>query len=401
MMPLSEKPYVFPDLALESFHGLPGLLSNSLPDKFGTTVTNAWLMQNGYAPDAVNAVERLRWLGNRGMGALEFFPSTKEPRPEPRWVDRILQVETLVRFSNAILAWRPPPVSQKPGDPSMEADILDADAMADMLRVCTSAGGARAKAIIAWNPKTHEIRSGPAPVEQGFEDWLIKFDGITQNRDKETADAKGYGVVEFAYYRMAIECGIFMSECRLLEEGGRRHFMTRRFDRLAGGEKLHLQSLAALAHLDFNRAGVYRYEDVFDILDRLEAPRSDAVQLFRRIVFNIIARNQDDHVKNMAFLMDRSGNWSLSPAYDLTFAYHPGGNWTDRHQMTLSGKRDRFTLEDLVVCGKRAGLNRETSKKIVAEIRQVVAGWPGYAEDLCVFPHQRDRIQKGLRLDIC
>ncbi|MDL2275600.1 type II toxin-antitoxin system HipA family toxin [Desulfosarcina sp. OttesenSCG-928-G10] len=381
MMPLSGRCYCFPELFAESFYGLPGLLSDSLPDKFGTTVVNAWLSGKGRSPDTFNAIERLCHLGNRGMGALEFLPATG-----PCVEDRLLDVAVLVRLSNAVLA---------PG-----ARLADADAMADMLRVCTSAGGSRAKAVVAWNPRTHGIGTGRPPGNPEYEDWLIKFDGISNNRDKEAADPQGYGAMEFAYYRMATDCGIRMSECRLLEEGGRQHFITRRFERLDDGDKLHMQSLAALAHLDFNQAGAYSYEQVFDVLEQLDAPASDARQLFRRVVFNIIARNQDDHVKNMAFLMDRQGRWSLSPAFDLTCAYHPGGRWTDRHQMTLSGKRDHFTLDDLMACGKRAGLKAAEARQIVADIREVVSRWREYAEAVSVFPQERDRIQSVLRLDM-
>ena len=247
--------------------------------------------------------------------------------------------------------------------------------MADILRVGTSAGGARAKAIIAWNPQTNEVRSGQGEAEEGFEHWLLKFDGVSNNRDKELADPQGYGVIEYAYSKMVVDCGITMSDCRLFEESGRRHFMTRRFDRLAGGDKLHVQSLAAVAHLDFNQAGAHSYEQAFDAMRRLGLPANSTAELFRRMVFNIVARNQDDHVKNIAFMMDRSGKWSLTPAFDMTYSYQPSGQWTSSHQMTINGKRDNFTLDDFHACGKSALLKRGQAKTILKEVRGVVSHW--------------------------
>jgi serine/threonine-protein kinase HipA len=276
--------------------------------------------------------------------------------------------------------------------------LTDAEAMADILRVGTSAGGARAKAVIAWNPQTNEVRSGQTGVGKGFEHWLIKFDGVSNNRDKELADPQGYGVIEYAYSKMAADCGITMSECRLFEEGGRRHFMTRRFDRLADGGKLHMQSLAAMAHLDFNQAGAHSYEQAFDVMRRLDLPNGASVELFRRMVFNVIARNQDDHTKNIAFLMDRDGNWFLAPAFDMTYNYQPNGQWTSSHQMTLNGKRDNFMLDDFIECGKSALLKRGQAKTIYNDVREIVSRWRNYADDAGVKAIQRDKIQNALRL---
>ena len=387
MMPLSDRVYSFPALAIESFHGLPGLLSDSLPDRFGNALIDAWLASQGRDSNSFNAIERLCYTGSRGMGALEFVPA-KGPKPTSH---HLLKVDRLVKLASDILTHRD----------SLQTNFTnktDADAMTDILHVGTSAGGARAKAVIAWNPDTNEVRSGQTGADEGFEHWLLKFDGVSNNRDKELADPEGYGVIEYAYSKMAIDCGIVMSQCRLFEEGNRRHFMTQRFDRLAGGARLHMQSLAALAHLDLNQAGVHSYEQAFDAMRRLGLPASATAQLYRRMVFNVIARNQDDHVKNIAFLMDRSGNWSLSPAFDVTYSYQPSGKWTSSHQMTINGKRGNFTLDDFLQCGKSALLKQGQAKKIIAEVQEVVSQWQDYAEDVGVNTDQRDKIQKTLRI---
>ncbi len=388
MMPLSNKTYSFPTLAKESFHGLPGLLSDSLPDKFGNALIDAWLARQGRDLNSFNPIERLCYTGSRGMGALEFIPSTA-PKPAN---DKPLQIDRLVNLASDILTHRD----------SLQASFNDeenTEAMSDILRVGTSAGGARAKAVIAWNPQTNEIRSGQTNANDGFEHWLIKFDGVSNNRDKELADPQGYGLIEYAYSKMAIDCGITMSKCRLFEEGERRHFMTRRFDRLTDDGKLHMQSLAAMAHLDFNQAGAHSYEQAFDTMRRLDLPATATTEMYRRMVFNIIARNQDDHVKNIAFLMDRTGKWSLAPAFDMTYSYQPTGQWTSSHQMTLNGKRDNFTLDDFITCGKSALLKQGQAKTILNEIKQTISNWPNYADQAGVNPNQRDQIQKTLRLN--
>jgi serine/threonine-protein kinase HipA len=264
--------------------------------------------------------------------------------------------------------------------------------------VGTSAGGARAKAVIAWNRDTNAVRSGQVKAPAGFDYWLLKFDGVSANKDKELEDPKGYTVIEYAYSFMAADAGIEMSECRLLEEGGRRHFMTRRFDRLGDGGKLHMQSLAALAHFDFNSAGAYSYEQAFDVIKRLQLPMGAREQQFRRMLFNVVARNQEDHVKNIAFLMDKGGVWSLAPAFDVTYAYNPTGLWTSRHQMTINGKTDDFTREDFKAVAEVAGLKRGRSEVILTEVMGAVAEWPRYAKAAGVLGFQRDRITRTLRL---
>ena len=253
-------------------------------------------------------------------------------------------------------------------------------ALQDILRVGTSAGGARAKAVIAWNPETNEVRSGQVKAGDGFSHWLLKFDGVAGNRDRELEDPKGYGLIEYAYHRMARAAGIRMTECRILHESGRHHFMTRRFDRTDTGGKIHMQSLGALAHYDFNQPGAYSYEQALRVIDRLGLGKDAAEEQFRRMAFNIVARNQDDHVKNIAFLMDRSGRWRLSPAFDVTYSYNPEGRWTGAHQMTLNGKRDGFEAGDFVACARNASLKRGRAAAILRKVQGAVSRWPEFAE---------------------
>jgi serine/threonine-protein kinase HipA len=386
-MPLARRVYSFPELSRQTFHGLPGLLADALPDRFGNALINAWLATQGRQPDAFNAVERLCYTGARGMGALEFAPVIGPQARQPTQV----QVDRLVALASDVL-------SQRNHLAVSFADADRAQVLTEILQVGTSAGGARAKAVIAWNPQTNEVRSGQVAAGEGFEYWLLKFDGVTGNRDKELEDPQGYGVIEYAYANMARDCGIEISACRLFEENGRRHFMTRRFDRLADGSKLHMQSLCALAHYDFNLAGAYGYEQALLIMRRLGLPMQAVEQLFRRMVFNIVARNQDDHVKNIAFLMDKGGNWSLAPAFDVTYSYNPSGAWTASHQMTLNGKRDAFTLEDFRACAKVASMKRGRAEAILQEVQAVVAHWRNYADEARVDPVHRDRIQRVLRV---
>ncbi len=368
MMPLAAAVYAFPELPRSSFHGLPGLLADSLPDRFGHTLIDAWLATQGRAPESFDAVERLCYIGARGMGALEYEPVIG---PRPRAATKI-DIDALVKLASEVL-------TQRTSIAASFATKKRERALTDILRVGTSAGGARAKAVIAWNPASDEVRSGQIAAGDGFEYWLLKFDGVAGNRDKELEDPRGYGVIEYAYHLMAKAAGITMSDCRLLEENGRRHFMTRRFDRLAGGEKLHMQSLAALAHLDFNQAGAYGYEQAFLTMRRLELSAAAAEEQFRRMTFNVVARNQDDHVKNIAFLMDKRGEWALAPAFDVTYSYNPTGTWTATHQMTVNGKRENFVAADLEACGKAALLKRGRAAAILDEVTAAVRRWPEFA----------------------
>ena len=388
-MPLREEPYTFPALDPEAFHGLPGLLADSLPDRYGRALIDAWLAAQGRTPESFNSVERLSYIGRRGMGALEFHPSHG---PEPiRGHD--LQVAALVELASEVLSQREELVASL-------AEGHRQAAMRDILSVGTSAGGARAKAVIAWNPRTEVVRSGQLDLGPGFEHWILKLDGVQNNRDRDRlADSQGYGAVEYAYSLMARDAGIEMSECRLLAEDGRRHFMTRRFDRGRDGSRRHMQSLGAIAHFDFNRPGAYSYEQAFLVMRQLGLPQASVEQLFRRMAFNIVARNQDDHVKNMAFLMDRTGRWRLAPAFDLTYAYRPESRWTGQHQMTMNGKRGEFTLADFSACGRTASLPQGRALRIVREVSGVVAGWSDYAASAEVDPDHVRRIAPALMLD--
>ena len=386
-MPLSRQIYTFPELPHETFHGLPGLLADSLPDRFGNALIDAWLATQGRQPNSFNAVERLCYTGERGMGALEFSPAIG---PQARTANRI-QIDRLVTLASDVLTHR--------NDLRVSfADDGKEQALNDILRVGTSAGGARAKAVISWNPSTNEMRSGQVPASEGFEYWLLKFDGVAGNQDKELEDPQGYGLIEYANSKMAGDCGITMSECRLFEENGRRHFMTRRFDRPAGGGKLHMQSLGALAHYDFNSAGAHAYEQALLVIRQLELPMRAIEEQFRRMVFNVVARNQDDHVKNIAFLMDQTGRWSLAPAFDMTYSYNPTGAWTASHQMTLNGKQDNFVLADFKACAKAASMKRGRAETIIEEVQETVSRWRSYAEEAGIHADVRDKIQRVLRL---
>ena len=368
MLPLGERVLSFPELAPGTFHGLPGMLADSLPDKFGNALIDAWLAKQGRTPASFNAIERLCYTGTRGMGALEFAPASG-PRPT---ASRTVEIDALVRLASAVLSRRH----------DLQGSLADDEAdhvLRDILRVGTAAGGARAKAVIAWNPATQEVRSGQITAGSGFEHWLLKFDGVTANRDRELYDPQGFGAIEYAYFLMARAAGIRMSECRLLEENGRRHFMTRRFDRTAEGGKLHLQSLGALAHLDFNQAGAHGYEQALQVIRRLGLPMEASEEQFRRMLFNLVARNQDDHVKNIAFLMDKGGRWSLSPAFDIAYSYNPDGEWTARHQMSVNGKRDGFTREDLRACAKNTPMRRGRAEALLEEVCAAVRRWPEFA----------------------
>jgi serine/threonine-protein kinase HipA len=389
MVPLAADIYSFPSLAPESFHGLPGLLADSLPDKFGNVLIDAWLATQGRRPEDFDAVERLLYTGNRGMGALEFKPA-KGPRARNA---RKIDIDALVALASEVLAHR--------NDLQVSfADGHKREALKEILRVGTSAGGARAKAIIAWNPKTNEVRSGQVPTGPDFSYWILKFDGVSGNRDKELDDPRGYGAIEYAYYKMAKAAGITMAECRLLEESDRRHFMTRRFDRPEGGGKLHMQSLGALAHYDFNAAGAHSYEQAIQVTRRLGLSMEAIEEQFRRMAFNIVARNQDDHVKNIAFLMDKAGTWSLSPAFDMTYSYNPGGPWTAQHQMSMNGKRDHFTLEDFTAVAKVAGMKRGRAKAILHEVQDAISTWNRLASETGIQKSLRDRIASSHRLNM-
>lgn len=349
-----------------TFKGLPGLLADVLPDKYGNTIINAWLQNNNRPSDSLNPVEMLCFIGNRGMGALEFEPNN--PMADEKSID--LEISSLVDIAEQIL--------QQRNDFSSALKIEDEKSLHDILKIGTSAGGARAKAIIAFNAKTGNVKSGQTNIPDGYEHWLIKFDGVT---DSQFGVSLGYGRVEMAYYLMAKAAGINMSECRLFEEKGRAHFMTKRFDRI-GNEKLHLQSFCALQHFDFNEVNLYSYEQLFETMRLLSLPYSAAEALFRRMVFNVMARNCDDHTKNFAFLMDKNGLWQLSPAFDICHAYRPNSQWVSQHALSIGGKRKGFLAQDFITLANK--MNIKKPKEIIEQVRNAVSNWRNFANEVAV-----------------
>ncbi|MCK9488502.1 MAG: type II toxin-antitoxin system HipA family toxin [Xanthomonadales bacterium] len=389
MMPLRPEPYEFPGLPAEAFRGLPGMLADALPDRFGHALIDAWLAAQGRPPGSFNPVERLCYIGTRGMGALEFQPALGPSAPAAR----ALAIDALARLANEVLTDRQRLAGRLQGGD-------DREAMQDILRVGTSAGGARAKAVLAWNPDTGQFRSGQVKAGDGFGWWLLKFDGIDNNRDRELADPQGFGLIEYGFHLLALAAGIDMSPCRIHREGGRAHFMTRRFDRDAHGGKLHLQSLAAMRHFDLNAAGAYSYEQAVETIRMLGLPGIDIEQQFLRAVLNVLIRNQDDHVKNIAFLMNRAGQWRLSPAFDVAYAWNPDGAWTSRHQMSLNGKRDGFVLEDLVQFGGFCGFKPRRARELIESVHAQVRRWPEFADQAGVPERTAAAIERNLRGDI-
>lgn len=385
-MPVREAPYTFPGLGREAFKGLPGLLADALPDRFGNALIDVWLAETGRTDEDFSPVDRLCYIGRRGVGALEFEPGLR--RRDRR---RKLEIGQLADLANRALEERGRLAGGLGGRD-------DAVALEDILSVGTSAGGARAKAVLAWNRETGEFRSGQVEAGDGFEDWLLKFDGVAGSQDRELSYPQGYGRIEYAYYLMARAAGIEMSECRLHHEGGRSHFMTRRFDRDPRGRKIHMQTFGALRHFDYNVAGVYAYEQVMQTIRALGLGMSVVEEQYRRTVFNIVARNQDDHVKNIAFLMDRSGGWRLSPAYDVAYAYNPQGPWTREHQMSVGGKREGFERADLERFAESSGLRKTIAVGVVDQVVSTVAMWPRFAAEAGVEEQSLRRIGETHRV---
>lgn len=390
VMPLGPDPYSFPALPRNTFKGLPGMVADALPDKYGDRLINVWLAEQGRTPESFNPVERLCYVGTRGMGALEFRPALMGSNRRARRVE----VGNLVRLANLVL-------NEKASLEGVLAGKNDLAAIDDILRVGTSAGGARAKAILAWNQATGEFRHGQIDAGDGFEHWLMKFDGIDNNRDKEEPDPQGFGLIEYGYYLMATAAGIEMMPCRLHHEGGRSHFMTRRFDRPVdengNTHKLHMQSLCALQHFDFNDPRGYSYEQAILTIRELGLGATALEQQFLRAVFNVIGRNQDDHVKNIAFLMDRTGDWKLSPAFDVNYSYNPSGDWTGQHQMSLNGKRDGFVLEDLLAFAETASIKPTKARSMISTVQDVVSKWPQYANEAGIEGDNMRKIGKAHR----
>ena len=386
-MPLREEPYRFAGLPQDAFSGLPGMLADSLPDRWGTALVNAWLASQGREESSFDVVERLCYVGKRGMGALEFEPAREPVASE----GADLQFDALVRLASEMLAQRERFVAELAADP-------EEDAIKAILAVGTSAGGARPKAIIAYNDATRQVRSGQVDAGEGFRHWLLKFDGVARAGDHGLTDPQGWCAIEYAYSIMAGAAGVQMSKCELFEEHGRRHFMTRRFDRPEEGGKLHMQTLGGIEHVSYNEPGSYSYEQALLLLRRMGLGTPSVEQLFRRMVFNVVARNQDDHVKNISFLMDRRGVWSLAPAYDLTWAWQPGNLWLDSHQMSINGKRDGFTVADLREVARLGGLKQGRAEAVLAEVSDAVVGWREIAAAVGLEDATTERIARSHRL---
>lgn len=364
-MPLSHRaPFQFLQNRTKCFSGLPGLVADSLPDAFGSQIIKEWYAGKGLSMAEVTPLDQLCYVGRRGMGALEFEPSRGMKGLEE---SSELRLQELTALAESVFTERD----------RFQALLRQSDKrVIDILKVGTSAGGAKPKAIIAYNEATGEVRSGQVKAPEGFGYWLLKFDGGTYaEHAAQTANPRGIGNIEYAYYRMATDCGIQMSECRLLPEGDYHHFMTRRFDRTPSGEKLHMQTLAGLAHLD--RDERHSYEEIFAVLRRLNLGMPAQEQLYRRMVFNVVMRNHDDHTKNFSFLMDRQGKWTLAPAYDLCYAYSPEGRWTSRHQLSLNGKQADFTRADLLQVAENMGISK--SAAMIDRTVEVASRWMEYA----------------------
>lgn len=365
--------FSFPFLNFETFKGLPGLLADSLPDKFGNQVIDAWLAQQGRTAQSFNPVDRLCYIGKRGMGALEFEPeSGQQVIPS-----NTLEIEALVEFAKEVLAERA----------TFKTNLQSEQGFSDILQVGSSAGGARAKAIIAYNQKTGEVRSGQIDGLDSFDYWLIKFDGVTNH---QLGDPKGYGNIEYAYYLMATDAGINMMESELKIENQRAHFMTKRFDRV-NNQKMHLQTLCGLAHFDYNLPGAYSYEQALMVMRQMQLPYPDMEELYRRMVFNVMARNQDDHTKNISFLMNPDGKWSLSPAYDITFAFNPSNFWLKAHQMTINGKKENIALNDALSLAKNVNIKKPL--QIIEECREAIEKWDDFAEKALILKEQQKEIK--------
>lgn len=366
-MPLAKNIYEFPALTGEPFYGMPGLVADSLPDKFGNAVIEQWLMSLGKSLSDFTAIDRLCYTGKRGMGALEYVPASTDIKD----IDENINVQEMVKFASDVLADRE--------GISLKAE--DNLTYSQLVQVGSSAGGARAKAIIAWNEETNEVRSGQAQLGTGYDYWLMKFDNVTKNGDHGLEDKPEYTLIEYAYYLMAKKAGVTMNECRLYESAGGHHFMTKRFDR-ENGRKLHMQSLGALAHISYQEPGICGYELAAMYMKEVGISYKEIEQFYRRMVFNCLAVNQDDHVKNISFLMDRNGKWSLSPAYDITFSYNPANKWLRAHQMTVNGKTTGIELSDLLEAGSKMGIKERRCKDIIREVLTSVREFPVYAEQV-------------------
>lgn len=377
--------FSFPELRQErnavydTFKGLPGMLADSLPDQYGYQLINLWLAHQGRAANSMNPVEKLCFIGTRGMGALEFEPAVLKEYKRPFSIE----IESLVEIAQKILDQR--------GAFTTNLNENEEQAVLDMLKIGTSAGGARPKALIAWNELTGEVKSGQTKVPKGFEHWLIKLDGVS---DVQLGSSHEYGKVEMAYYNMAVACGIEMMPSRLFEEHGRAHFMTKRFDRGDGDVKYHIQTFCALKHFDYNLVNSFSYEQLFQCMRELKLDYADAEQMFRRMVFNVIARNCDDHTKNFSFLLKPGGSWELAPAYDVCHAYRPNSKWVSQHALSINSKRTDITKADLLAIGE--SIRSKKASVIIDEINDTVNQWKEFAKEVDLKPTLRDEIGRTI-----
>lgn len=386
MMPIGgvHRVYSFPGLRQKdangqnAFNGLPGLLADSLPDKYGNELIDAWLASQGRAAGSMNPVEKLCFIGSRAMGALQFEPVVGLEEKGSFEVD----IQSLVEVASKILSKR------QDFTANMESGEV---AIRQILSIGTSVGGARPKAVIAYDERTGDVRSGQCDAEPGYEHWLIKLDGVS---DAQLGSSTGWGRVEYAYYLMAKECGLEMMPCMLKEENGRAHFMTKRYDRVGGARRLHTQSMCAMSHMDFNKNLSYSYEQLFQIMRQLNLTYPEMEQMFRRMVFNAYARNCDDHTKNHAFIMDETGRWALAPAYDICYAYNPTNHWVSRHALSINGKREHFSVADFMTVARL--INCRKPEAIICEVREVVASWTDFA----VMAHVDDKLGGMIRENI-
>jgi len=379
LMPLKEgEPYYFPTLDYGTFKGLPPMIADSLPDDFGNQIMNAWLENQGKTINSLLPTERLGYVGKRGMGALEYEPVLDGKEVNNNGID----LSELVEIAHKVVYSKE----------KVDYTDIDKKSLAKILRIGTSAGGARAKAILAYDEINNVYKPGDITHGPNHTYWLIKLDGAT---NEKLGDPEGYGRIEYAYYNMAKDAGINMSKSKLIREGDRSHFITKRFDRI-NGDKLHMQTLSGIAGFDYRKPNLYSYEQVFSVLRKMQLPHKDIIQQFRRMVFNVVARNQDDHVKNISFLMDRMGNWSLSPAYDVSYCYNPAGDWTSHHQLSINAKRDNFVLDDLLKVGKENNISKR--KEIITEVIASVSKWRQFAKQANVFPDYIKQIEANHRM---
>jgi len=382
LMPTKEgRVYSFGELNKDTFKGLPGLLADSLPDTYGRALFEKWLALTGRSSG--NVIESLCFMGRRCMGALEFEPAIESDYSS----EQIFELESLVSVAKEALK----------NKDSFQTNIHKdrKNAIAEILRLGTSAGGQRAKAIIAYNKETGDVRSGQIDAPIGFDYYIIKLDGVSGTANQKETD--NFGRLEYSFSKLAKACGIEMTECFLMEENGRAHFMTKRFDRV-GSEKIHMQTLCGIAHYDYRLLRGYSYEQAFNIMRGLRLSYQEAQEMFRRVVFNVVVRNQDDHTKNISFLMDKTGKWRLAPAYDMVYSFNPNGPWTSTHQMSINGKFDNITRSDLLELASRN--NIRNASQIIDDICHVCAGWDQIARE-CELPQTIiDAITKDMQTEL-